>query len=152
MKSSKKLFCRAVCILIAALTLASFGTVCVSAASEPVSIAEVSVMPRYSNGAIVSNFFYISSSGLAEVDSRVSGTDGITTGATITIQLQRKTLLWWSDVDGGYWSNTFSGVTGSIYESLQLSKTGKYRAVITVTVSGTGGADDVIEETLTYEY
>ena len=34
----------------------------------------------------------------------------------------------------------------------ELTKTGKYRAVFTITVSGTGGDADVIEETLTYEY
>ena len=107
---------------------------------------------RMNNGAQVINYFQISSGGLLEVCSEVYGTSSLTTGCTIEIQLQRKGLLWWSDVDGGYWNESFTGIYGSIAETLQLTKTGKYRAVFTITVSGTGGADDVIEETLTYEY
>ena len=36
--------------------------------------------------------------------------------------------------------------------SLQLEKTGKYRATVTYTVNGTGGDSDIITEVLEYEY
>ena len=110
------------------------------------------VMPRLNNGASVDYGFAITSDGVAYVSAVVAGTSGLTQQITIEIQLQRKTLLWWSDVDNGYWTDSFDSTYGSISEHLQLSKTGKYRAVFTITVSGTGGANDVIEETLTYEY
>ena len=132
-------------ILVAVAVLSAFPY-CVNAA-EPVQ-----VMPRLNNGADAVCDFYIDSYGQASVYCDVTGTANVTTGINIEIQLQRKGLLWWSDVDDCYWSDYFSGHLGSMVCGKELTKTGKYRAVFTITVSGTGGADDVIEETLTYEY
>ena len=114
--------------------------------------AAETVSPRMNNGADVDLGFGITSNGLAAVSCAVDGTPGITQGFTVEVQIQRKGLLWWSDVDGGYWLESYSGYSDMFSDSIQLEKTGKYRAVFTVTVSGTGGADDVIEDTLTYEY
>ena len=147
MKRNISLAMRCVVAVFALVVVVTGAPITVSAASN-----SNTVMPRYNNVANVMNYFEITSDGTAYVDSSYNGTPGITTGATIEIQLQRKTLLWWSDVDGGYWYDSFTSYYGSISDSIQLTKTGKYRAVITVTVSGTGGAGDVIEDTLTYEY
>ena len=151
MKNCKSILSRLVCVVLAAIAATACMTVSASAA-EPVAVNESIVMPRLNNGALVSRDFYIDSNGEANVFVQAVGSVGLTTGITIEIQLQRKGLLWWSDVDGGYWYESFSGTNGLVSDSIQLEKTGKYRAVITVTVSGTGGADDVIEDTLTYEY
>ena len=121
----------------------------------PVAVAasgNSTVMPRYNNVTSVTNYFGITTDGTANVQTVYKGITGITTGTTVEIQLQRKTLLWWSDVDGGYWNNTVMGTNGSVSKTLQLAKTGEYRAVFKITVIGIGGANDVIEETLTYEY
>ena len=139
-------------VVMAVIAVMTLFSVNVSAAEEPTGIAETVVIPRLNNGASAQTGFSISANGTAYITCIVRGTDGLTTDITIEVQLQRKTLLWWSDVDGGYWSDSFSDTYGSISDSIQLTKTGKYRAVFTVTVSGTGGADDVIEDTLTYEY
>lgn len=144
--TKSKMLRRFLSIILVAVAVASLFPNAVGAAES------LSVMPRWNNGAQVTNEFYIDSYGMATVVSRVIGTSGVTTGITIEIQLQRKGLLWWSDVDGGYWSDTYIGHYGTTSGGIELEETGKYRAVITVTVSGTGGADDVIEETLTYEY
>lgn len=146
-----RVICRVVSVLFAVVAISSAFSICVNAADD-FSESITYVMPRLNNGASVDYGFAITSDGVAYVSAVVAGTSGLTQQITIEIQLQRKTLLWWSDVDNGYWTDSFDGTYGSISEHLQLSKTGKYRAVFTITVSGTGGANDVIEETLTYEY
>ncbi|MBQ7010860.1 MAG: hypothetical protein IJN63_04070 [Clostridia bacterium] len=148
----RKGYLRITSLMLAVFTVMSLCAVNVVAAEDSPDLTNAGVTPRLNNGADVFSSFYISSDGIADVNCEVIGCAGLTTGIIIEIQLQRKGLLWWSDVDGGYWYESFSGVTGTLNETVQLTKTGKYRAVITVTVSGTGGADDVIEDTLTYEY
>ena len=146
---------RNISVVLRCLAAVFAFVVVVTGAPITVSAAEsdnIVVMPRYNNVASVINYFEITSDGTAYVDTSFIGTLGITTGATVEIQLQRKGLLWWSDVDGGYWYDSFTSYYGSMSGGIQLEKTGKYRAIFTVTVSGTGGADDVIEDTLTYEY
>lgn len=147
MKRNVSLKLRCITAVFALVIIVTGAPITVAAAS-----GNSTVMPRYNNVATVSNTFYITSDGIAYVDSNYRGISGITTGTTVEIQLQRRGVLWWSDVDGGYWNNTVMGTYGSISKTLQLTKTGKYRAVFTVTVVGTGGDADVIEETLTYEY
>ena len=141
-----------VSLVVAMVSVMSLFSINISAAEKSVATSSICSIPRMNNGADVFNSFYISPEGIAEVACEVIGNDNLTTGIIIEIQLQRKGLLWWSDVDGGYWFNSFDGVYGSMSGGIELEKTGKYRAIFTVTVSGTGGADDVIEETLTYEY
>lgn len=147
----KRVICRIISMLLAVVAMSSMFSI-YAIAAEDVSENVEYVMPRLNNGASVDYGFAITSDGVAYASAVVTGTSGLTQQIIIEIQLQRKTLLWWSDVDNGYWTDSFTGTYGSISENLQLSKTGKYRAVFTITVSGTGGADDVIEETLTYEY
>ena len=148
----RKGYLRITSLMLAVFTVMSLCAVNVVAAEDSPDLTNAGVTPRLNNGADVFSSFYISSDGIAEVNCEVIGCAGLTTGITIEIQLQRKGLLWWSDVDGGYWSDSFTGDYGGMLCGKELEKTGKYRAVFTVTVSGTGGADDVIEDTLTYEY
>ena len=138
---------RCITVLVALVIIVTGAPITVAAAS-----GNSTIMPRYNNVTVVTNCFSITSDGMACVDSIYRGIAGVTTGVTVEIQLQRKGLLWWSDVDGGYWNNTVMGTNGSVSKTLQLAQTGKYRAVFTVKVIGTGGDADVIEETLTYEY
>lgn len=95
--------------------------------------------------------FTISDTGEAIVTVNYEGYIDITTGATITIKLEKRSfLLFWNDivedvvvVDGDSYFNSFN---------YQLENTGTYRCTVEYVVSGTGGADDVLtfEDTKTY--
>ena len=80
------------------------------------------------------------------MDIYYDGYPNITTGATITITIKKRNLLvFWKEV-------VFDAITviGDFYnDSLyyQLEKFSTYRCTVVYTVSGLGGADDVI----TYE-
>ena len=95
--------------------------------------------------------FYITDSGEALVTYSYEGYNNITTGAEITIKIEKRNLLiFWNDI-----VEETIVVYGESYEDVyvyQLSKTGTYRCTVTYRVSGTGGADDVItfEDTATY--
>lgn len=109
------------------------------------------IMPLNNNTSLTSTDFYISDSGLATVDLKYNGFTDITTGATITIKIEKRFLLViWNDVV----SDTIT-VTGERYSDTlyyQLEKSGTYRCTVVYTVSGSGGADDVItfEKTASY--
>lgn len=105
--------------------------------------------PRLNNTHMTNDNFFIKD-GVATVAVAYTGYSNLTTGALVTIQLQRKSLLWWSDVCT--WTISFAGWTNSTTKTTQLSKTGEYRAIIEYTISGSGGADDVFSVTLYDEY
>ena len=100
---------------------------------------------RNNNTSSTYTDFSISSSGMASVDVRYIGYSGITTGATITITIKKNTFLffWSTKVDEEYvivgerYSNTY-------YYDLSEYGSGTYKCNVTYTVSGSGGADDVI--------
>ena len=85
------------------------------------------------------------------------GYTDITESVTITIKIQKRSLgLIWTKVDIGVPNNeivvTSTNAADTFVYNIQLNSTGNYRAVITYTVSGSGGADDVIEDICTAEY
>lgn len=94
---------------------------------------------------------------VGEVNAYFVGYTGITTEAIIESKIQRRTLFWWSDVDNGETDNTwvdhfYGDVSGDVTHTLEITKKGTYRAVVTYTVKGTGGADDVIDEVIEFVY
>ena len=113
------------------------------------------VSPMANNVEKVISTFIISN-GVAQIVASYTGYSGITTGATITVKLQKKFLFWWNDVDNGQpddtWTANLTGWKNSVSYSLALSNTGDYRAVFTYTIRGAGGAADEISETLEYTY
>ena len=114
-------------------------------------------MPRYNNIIQTESSFTVDASGEGEVYASYTGYTGVTESVTIKIKIQKKTLgLIWSKVDIGTENNeiniTSTNVKDSFIYAVQLNSTGNYRAVITYTVSGSGGADDTIEDICTAEY
>lgn len=96
--------------------------------------------------------FGISSNGEANVTVYYDGYPNITTGATITVKIEKRNLLvFWKDVVEETYS--VSGVSYTNTYTYQLDKTGTYRCTVEYVISGAGGADDVItfEDTKTYE-
>ena len=145
----KKIICFVLCMtmLVGSLWIPAFA-----AESE-----ENGIMPCYNNVGLTDSSFVIYSDGVAEVTVAYSGSYEITTGATITIQLQKRFLgLFWKTVDIGttnnMWVDYASGPSYFNYHTYQLSSKGTYRAEIHYTVYGTGGGADEIEDLLTYMY
>lgn len=104
------------------------------------------------NTGMMNSSFVITETGEAIVGVNYEGYTGVTTGATITIKIEKRTLLFfWSDVV----DETITAVGDSYFKEFyyQLEDKGTYRCTVVYTVSGTGGADDVLtfEDTEKYE-
>ena len=112
-----------------------------------IAMLTVGAATTYNNTNHVSSEFTISSSGTATVKASYTGYQNVTTGANVVIVIQKKMPLVWFPVANGYWEDDLTGWKNSVTHTVDLSTTGKYRAVFQYTVSGSGGASDVIQET-----
>ncbi len=129
-------------------TILCLSAVCIPAFADTAE----GIVPYSNNVSGTATVFVISSTGLATVKAEYTGIRGVTSGAVITSQIQKKSGTTWTNVPGGYWSDTISGYRGSTSHSLQLSSHGTYRAVVVYKVSGSGGATDVIEQKPEYTW
>ena len=118
----------------------------------PIYASNEGVSHYYNNTANANASFIISDSGLATVTLSYMGYTNYATGATITCKIEKKTLWWWSDVDGAEWIDSVEGSSNIVEHTYQLSKTGKYRLTYEITVYGTAGNPDVISNTIEKEY
>ena len=100
------------------------------------------ITPRLNNvNSVVSNFVIVN--GNAVVSISYTGAETVTTGATVTIQLQKRNLLvLWKDVKE--WVYISYDPTASFEFSYPVSS-GTYRAKIRYEIKGSGGTTDVIE-------
>ena len=142
MKKTKQLALALLCLLMMA------------AAVLPVYAADA----RLSHGAVASCAFDIGSDGWSEVAISYAGKPASFTQFTAEVYIQKRTLGFiWTKVDNGEpdktWVETSTQISDSFILGLQLDNKGTYRAVYTLTFSGTGAPDDVIEDTIerTYE-
>ena len=147
MKKLKKLLA---CLLIMATMVA---VIPVGAFAEENS----GITPRYSNVNACSLSFIISDNGLAQVKVSYEGRVGYMTQVRSEIYLQKRVLgIFWKKVDIGVTDNVWVDTsTEDMYcftHAAQLQDTGTYRAVFNVTFSGTGGADDEVNEKIEYVY
>ena len=110
------------------------------------------IQPYYNNVNIVTTSFSISSSGKATVNNTYSGITGTTKNVKITTKVQKKYGLIWITVSGGSWTDTSTATNFSKSHSVQLSKTGTYRARVEFKISGTGGSDDKITKNVERTY
>lgn len=86
----------------------------------------------YNNTAKTTTSFVISSSGLATVNLSYTGLQGVTSRATITTYLEKKTLgLLWTRVDldnsSDKWVDTSTKCIYATSHSIQLNEEGSYR-------------------------
>ena len=118
--------------------------------STSVLAVSAEVMPRLNNTAGTSSSFSISSTGKATLVATYDGYRNVTSGATITSYIEKRTLgVFWTKVDidqpNNEWVDSSSNYYGAFGHEFQLKNTGTYRATIIYEISGTGGATDVIE-------
>lgn len=115
--------------------------------------AYASNIQPYSNNVTSTNvYFSISSSGKATVSYEYYGKSGVTQSAEIETKVQKKFGLIWITVDNGSWTDTSTATNFSKSHSVQLSKTGTYRAHVEFTISGSGGSDDKITKNVERTY
>ena len=145
----KKIICFVLCMamLFISLSIPTFA-----AGTE-----ENGITPRYNNVGLTDSSFMIDSNGVAHVTVSYTGYSNITTGATITTQLQKRFLgLFWTTVDIGMpddmWIENPNEFHYYKYYSHQLSKKGTYRVEIHYTIYGTDGPADEVEDFLTDTY
>ena len=133
---------RTISLLLILVMFCALGCVTVSAAEG--------IMPRYNNLNHTQTSFVIDSNGNANILAGYTGYNGITTGAKITILLEKKTFIFfWKDVEE--WVITSSEYYGTFVKSYAVSE-GDYRVTITFEISGNGGATDVYEVELEDSY
>ena len=111
------------------------------------TIVSASNISTYNNNTFTtSTIFSLSSVGKAVVYYEYEGYEGITTGATINILIQKRNfLIFWTDVIDE--TITLTGVGHEDELVYHFTEQGTYKCTVTYRVSGTGGEDDVI----TYE-
>ena len=127
-----------------------FAALIVAAASVMSLVVHAAV--TYNNTVDTNSRLTISSSGTATVKASYTGYQNVTTGANVVIVIQKKLPLVWFPVANGSWEDDLTGWKNSVTHTLDLSTTGKYRAVFQYTVSGSGGTADVIQETEYCDY
>ena len=141
--------------IISALLVAVLLITCIGTSSFAIESNDI-VRPYYNNTDYVTINLSISDTGKATVKLTCKGETGVTTKITAVSYLQRKVGLIWVKVDNGLdgkkWNDTVNGVNLIKTHTLQLEKTGSYRAKVEYTVYGSGGSADVIEKTVTAEY
>ena len=129
---SKKLTAMLLCVVL----MCSFSTV--AYAQNPAVITpdelvqtESDIMPCFEYTNTTATSLSISTSGTATCTARLNGYNGITTKIDIKMTLQKKTLLWWSEVDS--WSTTINNSYGALTKTASVGS-GKYRVKVDFTV------------------
>ena len=142
-------------IIAILLLVVVIGVIAVPAAAA--MIENDLIMPCYNNTASTSTNFSISTAGKATVTAVYNGHKGITTGATVTSYIEKRTLgIFWTKVDIGEpnneWVDTSTDYAEAFVHEFWLEDKGTYRATVVYEISGTGGATDVIDfdKTVTY--
>jgi len=113
------------------------------------SVAEESqIQPRYSYTSTVTTSLK-DSSGKAKCTSILYGYDGITTKIKITMTLQKKSLLWWSDVEE--WTTTASDYYATLSKTYAVGS-GKYRVKTVYTVYSGSESESITDYSSTVEF
>ncbi len=134
---------RKICLLLA-LTFVFAGILQFTVTADDISL-------YYNNTATTATAFVILDDGLAIVNVNYSGYSDLATGATIDITIEKRSFLFfWNDVVTDTITVNSADYTNEFY--YQLESGGTYRCTVVYTISGTGGADDVItfEDTDSY--
>ncbi len=122
------------------------------AMAMPTFATENGIMPRYNNTGSTEAVFVIEENGEASICYTCFGYEGITTRIVVETKIQKKFLWWWNDVDGASWTDEVNGDLCTSIHSIQLNKSGTYKAVITYNVYGSGGEADVITAEIEKKY
>ena len=115
-------------------------------------IANAEIMPLREVATDCTCYFLINNSGVASISFNYNSVANAQSIRIETKIQKRLLLVLWNDVDGGQWTDSFTTTTGSFRHTLQLQKTGTYRAVFHVYAVGSNGSVDDFELTKEYVY
>lgn len=110
------------------------------------------IAPCFNNTIQATSNFNISESGLATVNLKYIGYPNTATGATITCSIEKSTSSGWVTVSGASWTDEVTGFTNTVQHTVQLTSRGTYRMVYEYEIRGTGGAADIISDTIQKTY
>ena len=122
-----------------------------------VPLRKAEAATTYNNTTAAHLYCSVNSSGTLQATMSVTGIKGKTSGIAVELYVEKRILgLFWKKVDIGCPNNIWTDSTSNYYYSHvfshTLTSTGTYRVTVTYTVSGSGGADDVITMTDTVTY
>lgn len=89
------------------------------------------------------------SSGTAKCNASLSGKNGTTTKIVVKMTLQKKTLLWWSEVET--WSATYNTYCGTLSKSTTVDS-GTYRVKVVYTVYSGSNSESITDYSSQYKY
>ncbi len=110
-----------------------------TANAQGISTNDSSVQPRYNYTASVSTTL-TNTNGDATCGTTVKGYIGTTTKIKITMTLQKKTLLWWSEVET--WTTTVNDYYLSLYKTTSVNS-GKYRIKAEIVVYSGSASESI---------
>lgn len=113
--------------------------------------ANSSVSPYLNNSNSVKTTLSVNN-GIAHIVVDYDGNEQITAGAKITTQLQKRFLLvFWTDVDGGYWVDESNESSYTAVHTLAV-QTGTYRVQVEYLLYGTDGSVETVNDEAEYTY
>lgn len=110
-----------------------------TANAQSISTSDSSVQPRYDYTSTISTTL-VNSNGKASCNTTVKGYSGITTKIKITMILQKKTLLWWSEAET--WTVTANDYIASLSKTASVNS-GKYRIKAEIVVYSGSASESI---------
>jgi hypothetical protein len=109
------------------------------------------IAPRLTNMDSSAMSFTVTNDNMANIYVSYKGRSSTFLRAEIYVKIEKQFLLFfWNDI--AEWSSTSTEVYDYFSNSFQADGKGTYRAKIKLTVYGTNGVNDVIEETIESKY
>ena len=122
-----------------------------------VPLRKAEAATTYNNTTYATLDCSVNVNGVLNAVMAVTGIKGTTSSISVELYVEKRVLgIFWKKVDIGcpnnVWTDSVSASNYSHTFTKLLSSTGTYRTTVTYTVSGSGGADDVITMTDTVTY
>ena len=116
------------------------------------SVEKNGISPYLNNSSSINTTFSVNSNGLAQIVLNYRGNDQQSAGAKITTQLQKRFLLvFWTNVDGGYWVDESNQSSYTAIHTLAVEK-GTYRVNVEYLLYGTDGSTETVSDQVEYTY
>jgi hypothetical protein len=117
----------------------------------PAYADDMGISPRFTNMDSSSMSFTVTHDNMANIYVSYRGRSSTFLRAELTVKIEKKFLLvFWKDI--AEWTSTSTDVIDYFANSFPADGKGTYRAKIKLTVYGTNGVNDVIEDTIESEY
>ncbi|MBE6673892.1 MAG: hypothetical protein E7596_02160 [Ruminococcaceae bacterium] len=134
------------------LSLTLLAILMVSLAMSAFATTEGGITPYFNNMSTAEATFIIDENGIGTITYTCRGYRGITTSIVVDTKIEKQSGSSWVQVEGASWTDRSTLYYCINEHSVQLTEGGTYKATLTYTVSGSGGADDVITREIEKTY